>query len=77
MSGLALIGFFVVVLSVAGVLVGVWYLNQHPYAQVSTFFTGRTDPLYSLAQLGVVGGILLFLVGVVMLVAGLVQKRGR
>ena len=62
---------------VLAVLPGIWYQNQHPYAQAHAFFTGRTDPLCSLAQLGVVGGILLFLIGVGVLIAGLVQRGQR
>ena len=62
----------VLVASVAAMIWGFQYRGEHQFAAVSAFF-GQSDPLYALAGWAAGLGVLAFVIGIALLIAGLVR----
>ena len=73
MSGLLLIAFILLLLSIGGFGWGTWYINNHPFGGLASMF-GSPDPAYNAAQISIVVGIFIFIVGLVLLIVSLVRK---
>lgn len=76
MNGKLSTAIIVLVLSAVALVWGFQYRSNHPFAAVGAFF-GAEDPVYSMAGWAVGLGILAFLIGIALLIAGLVQSSGK
>ena len=75
MNGKLKAAIIVLVASAAAIIWGLQYRGDHPMAAMGVLF-GAQDPTYSLAGWASGLGILAFLVGIALLIAGLVESKG-
>lgn len=77
MNDLTWIASHLLAYSAAAVLWGYWYSQTHAVEAVGVAFSGgSTSPIYVIAQLAMIAGILAFLLGIGLLIAGLNRSSG-
>jgi len=67
-------GIVVLVASGLSAIWGYFYVQNHPFEGMATMLSGQTST-YSIASFAMVGGLLGFLLGVGLLIAGLSRSR--
>ena len=73
MNGKVHAAMIVLISSAVAMIWGFQYRGDHPLAGVGAFF-GVQDPIYSLAGWAAGMGVLAFLIGIALFIAGLVQS---